>query len=380
MKIPKQINKKKQAQSTGEAPKKSFLERDIELFPHKIADREKEMIYRQLNVLQKSGVDIRTCFEILFKQLKNKKTKEKLQLVLEELIKGKSLSGAVAGFSDFTPYEVFSLQIGEETGRLPIVLQKLTEYFENKIAQKRQVMSAISYPIMIVFTSFGAVSFMIFFIIPMFEEVFLRFNSELPSLTRMVIGFSHSLKANAKYFFVVLLSIGGLLYFYRKDMRLRLAKEWLIIRMPLIGDIYKEIYLARFCDSMSLLISASVPMIHTLEMVQKMIGFVHIEQVIGTIKTDLIQGKTLTKAFESHAIFDDQMKALIKVGEEVNQLGNFFQKLATDYTENVKHRTALFSTFLEPFMIIFLGLVVGLILVAMYLPMFQLSSNMNFGG
>lgn len=377
MKIPQAITHEQI--KVAKVDKKSILERDIQLFPHKISDKEKEIIYRQLNVLQKSGVDIRTSFEILFKQVKNTKTKEKLQGVLRELIRGKSLSGAIGSYADFTPYEIYSLKIGEETGRLTLVLEKLTEYFENKIAQRRQVVSALSYPLMIVLTSFGAVTFMILFIIPMFEEVFLRFNKDLPGLTKFVISMSHAFKSRGIYMLAAFGLIMILAYVFRSNVRLRWGREWLFLRIPVVGEIYRHVYLARFCESMSLLISASVPMIHTLDMVKKMIGFMHIERVIESIKTDLIHGKSLTMAMESHRIYDDQMIALIKVGEEVNQLGNFFQKLAYDYTNNIKHKTSLLSTVLEPFMIVFLGLVVGMILVAMYLPMFELSSSMDFG-
>jgi len=364
---------------TQEKKQESFLTKEIDLFPHRVSDKEKETIYRQLNVLQQSGVDIRASFEILFQQLKRKKTREKLQMVLTEIVKGKSLSESLAQFKDFTPYEVFSLKIGEETGRLTLVFEKLTTYFENQIAQRRQIVSALSYPILITLTSFGAVSFMIFFIIPMFEEVFLRFNSDLPALTKTIIGLSRGFRSNALLLFssvgIVLFSI----YALRKNLRFRWFKEWIWLRVPLGGEIYRQIYLARFCDSMGLLILSAVPMVHTLEMVRKMIGFLHIEVVLDQIKTDLVQGKTITEAFEKHPVFDNQMIALIKVGEEVNQLGSFFQKLSLDYTNSVKHKTALMATFLEPFMIIFLGLVVGVILVAMYLPMFELSSSMDFG-
>ena len=364
---------------TQEKKQESFLTKEIDLFPHRVSDKEKETIYRQLNVLQQSGVDIRASFEILFQQLKRKKTREKLQMVLAEIVKGKSLSESLAQFKDFTPYEVFSLKIGEETGRLTLVFEKLTTYFENQIAQRRQIVSALSYPILITLTSFGAVSFMIFFIIPMFEEVFLRFNSDLPALTKTIIGLSRGFRSNALLLFssvgIILFSIFAL----RKNLRFRWFKEWIWLRVPLGGEIYRQIYLARFCDSMGLLILSAVPMVHTLEMVRKMIGFLHIEVVLDQIKTDLVQGKTITEAFEKHPVFDNQMIALIKVGEEVNQLGSFFQKLSLDYTNSVKHKTALMATFLEPFMIIFLGLVVGVILVAMYLPMFELSSSMDFG-
>jgi type IV pilus assembly protein PilC len=378
MKIPERSTIK-ETNTSSVSKKTSILDRDIQLFPHRISDKEKEVIYRQLGVLQKSGVDIRTSFEILFEQITRKQTKEKLRGVLDELIKGKSLSDAMGMYGDFTAYEVYSVKIGEETGRLTLVMERLMSYYSNTIAQKRQLVSALSYPLLIVLTSFGAVTFMIFFIIPMFEEVFARFGSELPSLTKGVIALSYGFRQNGVYVLVLILGVIAANFGLKNNLKYKELKEKWMLRIPIIGDIYRQVFLARFCDAMSLLISSSVPMISTLEMVRKMIGFIHIEHAVDAMKKDLIQGKSFSAAMAAHSIFDRQMIALVRVGEEVNQLGPFFEKLAEDFTSGVKHKTSLLSTFLEPVMIIFLGLVVGMILVAMYLPMFELSSSMNFG-
>ncbi|MEM9896285.1 MAG: type II secretion system F family protein [Bacteroidota bacterium] len=360
-------------------PKTSLLERDIQLFPHSISLREKETMYRQLQVLQEAGVDIKSSFEILLKQLRKKQTREKLQAVLEEVINGSSLSEALSRFKDFSPYEIYSLRIGEETGQLTLVMNKLAAYFENQSNQKRLIINAISYPLLIVFTSFGAISFMIFVIIPMFEEVFLRFGSELPGLTQTIVNFSHAARENAFLLFFLLAGLIVGFVVIRRRARVRLFLEWIGLKIPLIGTIYKYVYLSRFCDAMSLLIQSNVPMLQAMDMVKKMIGFLHIERIMDQMKSDLVKGNTITGVFEKHSIFEKQMIALIQVGEEVNRLGLFFDKLSKDYADSVKHKTALMATFLEPFMIIFLGLVVGIILVAMYLPMFELSSSMNFG-
>lgn len=358
---------------------KSWLEKDIKIFPQVISDREKEVIYRQLAVLQASGVDFRSSFQLLIDQVKKKPTQDKLNSVLLEIIKGKSLSSAMRNFKDFTPYEIFTIKIGEETGKLNEVLFKLSAYFENRLAQRRQMVSSFSYPVLILSTSIGAVSFMMFFIIPMFQEVFKRFNGDLPALTKTVIATADFLKNGFPYFLTVLLGLITVLYMARNNRKLQYYQEKLWLNIPLIGGIYKDLYLARFTDSMGLLIQSNVPMIHTLEMVSQMIGLQHIQRVLDGVRIDLVQGKTITEAFGKYPIFDKQMMALIKVGEEVNRLGEFFEKLSGDYTNSVKHRTSLLATFMEPFMIIFLGLVVGVILIAMYLPMFELSSGMNFG-
>jgi len=361
------------------ATKESIWNRDISIGGGKISDKEKFTLYHQLFNLIDAGIDIRNAFEVLENQIKAKKTREKIAKIRRDVVNGKTLSDSMADSKYFSKYEYYSIRIGEETGKLGEVLSQLFVFFEEKMSQKKQVISALSYPILIFVSSLGAVSFMMLFIIPLFEDIFQRFGNNLPWITQQILALSEFFKENYGYFLIGFLMIFILNKVFSKNVEYKRIKEKLILNMPVFGPLYRTIFLARFCTSMSLLIKSEVPIINSLDMVKNMINFQHLEHPIVEIREDIIAGSSLHDSMSRYKIFDFEMLGLVKVGEEVNRLGDFFEKLSGNYTENVKHKTALLGTVLEPALIIFLGLIVAVILIAMYLPMFELSSNMGIG-
>ncbi|MEL7004531.1 MAG: type II secretion system F family protein, partial [Bacteroidota bacterium] len=158
--------------SSEEAKKESFWNRDISLSSSKIGDKEKSVLYHQLRTLIGSGVDVKQSLELVIDQLGKKKSQEAIKEIIGNLVRGNSLYQAFDATGQFSNYELISLRIGEESGRLTEVLATLSDYFEQRMEQRRQFVSALSYPVLIVFSSLGAVAFMLLFIIPMFEEVF----------------------------------------------------------------------------------------------------------------------------------------------------------------------------------------------------------------
>lgn len=353
----------------------SIWNREITLGKPKITDKEKQHLYNQLYNLIDSGIDIRYSFEILEKQIKSKKTAQRIAEIGQLVIEGQSLSKAMRTSQLFTAYEYFSVEIGEETGKLAYVLKQLSLYYDNKLIQRRQIVSALSYPILILLSAIGAVSFMVFFIIPMFEEVFKRFGSDLPLITQYIISFSNLVNDHFLTFLLLVVLLFGINRYLSSNLKYTYFQERLILSLPLIGEIYNKIFLSRFCTSMGLLLSSEVPMISALEMVSNMINYQHLKRPIVEIKACIISGRSLYEAMKDYKVFDHEMIALVKVGEEVGKLAVFFDKLSSNYSEEVKHKTGLLNTVLEPAIIIFLGLVVGVILIAMYLPMFKLSTE-----
>lgn len=372
---PQTTSKKK----VTEKAKDSIWNKELSIGGNKISDKEKFTLYHQLFNLIDAGIDIRNAFEVLENQIKSKKTREKIAEIRRDVVNGKTLSDSMADSNYFSKYEYYSIRIGEETGKLGDVLSQLHVFFEEKMAQKKQVVSALSYPILIFVSSIGAVAFMMLFIIPLFEEIFTRFGNKLPWITRQILAISEFFKDNTLYFLILIVILIVLNNVFSTNERYQKFKEKIVLNLPVFGELYRTIYLARFCTSMSLLVKSEVPIINSLDMVKNMINFKHLEAPIIEIRKNIIAGSTLHQSMSQFKIFDFEMLGLIKVGEEVNRLGDFFEKLSKNYTENAKHKTALMGTVLEPVLIIFLGLIVAIILVAMYLPMFELSSSMGIG-
>lgn len=351
-----------------------MLSKDISFFRKKLEDKKKEALYLELSILLSAGVDIKSSLEIITAEQKKKKDKELFENIQQRILKGSALSEAMEVTGMFSSYEIFSLKIGEETGKISTILHELSLYFKNKIKQKRQAISALTYPLIVLSTSVAVLTFMLNVIVPMFTEVFKRFGGELPFLTRMVIRASDFF---GDYFWMglfILLGTSAVFFTQKEKLWFRKGASSFLLRVPILGELIRKIFLARFCHSMNLLLSSRIPLLRALGLVKQMIRFYPLESAIESIEKDILQGLPLYKSLSQHPVFHHRLVSLVKVGEEVNKLDEFFAKISDQYTEDIDHQTKVLSTFLEPLMLVFLGLIVGIILVAMYLPMFQLGS------
>jgi type IV pilus assembly protein PilC len=352
-----------------------FLNKDIQLGGGGLNDKKKEAFYHELNILMVAGVDIRSTLHLIAKEQKTNKDKALFESIHDQVVAGATLSSALQQTGKFSSYEFYSIQIGEETGKLPVVLKELAEYFQQNIKLKRQLVSALTYPGIVLCTSFGAIFFMLNFIVPMFADIFKRFGGKLPAITAFIVSVSEFFSDWFILGFLLTTTMAILLYSQRKKYWFRNYSIRLVLATPILGSMVQKVYLARFCHSMSLLIASRIPLLRAMGLIKQMIGFLPIEESLSKIEKDILQGESLHKSMSAFPIYPGRMISLVKVGEEVNQLDNFFNKIAKQYTEDVEHQTGLISSMIEPFMIIFLGLIVGFILIAMYLPLFQLSNS-----
>ncbi|MGQ0827040.1 MAG: type II secretion system F family protein [Bacteroidota bacterium] len=373
------ISRAKKIQPVGLKEKNTldFLNKDIKLFGSGFNDKKKERFYSELCILFSAGVDIRSALELIEEEQTKEKDKLLFSNIKESIISGTSLSKALEQTGLFTMYEYYSLQIGEESGRLTEVLTELSIFFSKKIQQRRQLTSALSYPAVVFVASFGAIYFMMKFVVPMFSDVFKRFKGELPYITRLIIRISDLFGHYSLYFILGLTLLIIFLYSQRKAIWLRKWGANLILRMPIMKDMISKIYLARFCQSMNLLISAKTPLVTAIDLVKKMVGFYPIEVSLQTVQDDILKGLPLHVSLSKFTIYNKRMTSLIKVAEEVNQLDTMFARLAKQYSDEVDHQTSILGSLIEPIMIIFLGLLVAIILVAMYLPLFQMGSTVG---
>ncbi|MFD1001323.1 type II secretion system F family protein [Ohtaekwangia kribbensis] len=352
-----------------------FLNKDISFSRVKVSDRKKEEFYLELYVLCTAGVDIKSALELIAEEQAKKKDKALIEDIKNKVINGSTLSNAIKDTGYFTSYEYYSLQIGEESGKITLVLKELAGFYQKKIKQRRQIVSALTYPSIVLLASCGAIFFMMNFIVPMFADVFKRFGGDLPVLTKIILNISEGI---SRYFLVIFFfcsAIVYLLYRQRKKDWFRRVGTNVLLRVPLFGEMIRKIYLARFCHSMTLLLGSKIPLLRSISLIRQMIGFYPIESSLTTIESYILKGDPLHSALSHFPIYHRKMVSLVKVGEEVNQLDGFFDKIAKQYTEDVEYKTSMISSLIEPFMIIFLGLIVGTILIAMYLPLFNLSNT-----
>ncbi len=354
------------------------LNKDITLFEKRFGNAQKEAFYSELGLLLSSGIDIKTALEIIEDQLKVKKHRLILQHIKDDVISGQSVWESVQKHhKTFSTYEYQSIKIGEESGKLPEVLIELGKFYTSAIKLRRQVIGTLTYPVVVLVMSVMIVQFMLSFVVPMFSDIFKHTGTELPWVTQILIRASN----HSGFIFNCLMALVALGFIIHKTQQ---HKVWyrhytaqVFLRVPIINELIKKIYLARFCQSMKLLLGSRVLLIDALDLVKNMIGYYPIEHALDSVIKEVYAGKLLNESLAEHTIFPKKLVSLIKVSEEVNAPEIIFEKLHQQYSEEIEHQQAIIGKVIEPLFLIVLGGLVGFILIAMYTPLFQMSSGLE---
>jgi len=354
---------------------KRFLNLNIKFGKRLLPNKKRLNFYTDLHALLISGIDIKTAFDLIVDNYNKKDDRQLFTTIQKSIIHGAGLSEALEQTCRFSIYEYYSIKIGEETGRLQEVLRDLIQYFTKKIEQQRKLTNAFSYPVIVLLTAMVAIYFMMNFIVPMFQDVFQRYGKELPALTKLVIRISRGFSTYFFIFLVMTILFILLVRFIRNKQWYRRIISNLLLHIPVFGKLIRKVHLSRFCLAMELLMSSHTPLLQAVHLIKKMISFYPISHSLDNIQEDILHGKSLHESMSNFKIYDRRMISLIKVAEEVNQLDKVFERLKDQYNSEIEYQTGIISTIMEPLMIIFIGIFVGIILISMYLPMFQLSSG-----
>ena len=354
--------------------KTSFLQKEITLFGTGFSNKVKEEFYMQLGVLLRAGITLKDALELVQNATKKKQHKHKLNMIYTDIIGGLSLSEAVSKHNAFTDYEYYSLKIGEETGTLMQVTEQLGVFYGRKNEQRRNLISALTYPFIILTTAVLVVVFMLQYVVPMFQDIFEQQNVELPAITKFIISISGFMKTYGWLLLVILLIAIASRTFFNKKPWYRRIKDRFILRLPFIGHFVMTVYLSQFTQAVFLLTSSKVPVVNSIQLVKQMINFYPLQSALNDVEKSILRGLSLSESLKSHKIFDDKMIALVRVAEETNQNEFVFERLNIQYNTEVAQRSRQLSTIMEPVIIMIVGVLVGVILIAMYLPMFKLSS------
>lgn len=355
----------------------SFLKKEITLFNNTFSNKIKEDFYAELSVLLNAGVSLKEALELIENSQKKNQNKELLKQILKDIVSGQSLSDALKNHKQFTNYEFHSIKIGEETGTLAKISEQLGGFFARKNEQRRNLISALTYPVIILITAVLVVIFMLQYVVPMFQDIFKQQGVELPTITKLIIKVSEFLSS---YGFIILLLFLVVIVsqsFLNKKQRFKQFKDRLILKLPFVGNFIKLVYLSQFTQAVSLLTASKVPMVNSIQLVTQMINFYPLQHALEIVEQHILKGESLSKSLSQYKLFDDKMIALVKVAEETNQTEYIFDRLNMQYNIQVQQQSKMLSTIMEPFIILIVGVLVGVILIAMYLPMFKLSSVMG---
>ncbi len=306
-----------------------ILNKEISFLEKKFGPKEKESFYSELGLLLSTGVDIKTAFEIIEEDIPNKKHKFLLEKIKTDIINGKNIYVAVGQHGNvFSKYEIQSIKIGEETGKLPEVLKELGAFYEASIKLRRQIVGVLTYPIVVICIAILIVYFMLSFVVPIFSEMFTQTGRALPEITQFLIKVSDQSSLIFYTFFSVLLILFVVHKTQKSKIWYRKATSALFLRLPILNKLIQKIYLARFCQSMKLLAGSKVVINEALDLVKNMIEYYPMEHALESVKDEVVkEGKLLNESLAKHKIFPKKLVALIKLSEEVNAPEIIFDKL-----------------------------------------------------
>ncbi|MDA9316472.1 type II secretion system F family protein [Polaribacter sp.] len=351
----------------------SFLRKEIS-FGTPFSNKKKEALYIELNVLLSAGLTLKDALQLIADAQKKEKNKQLFEEIILKLVHGQNLSTAIATKKEFSEYEYHSLRIGEQTGTLQRVAKELGSFYKRKNEQRRIVVSALSYPIVVLCTAFLAILFMLQFVVPMFADIFKQNKVALPWITKAIMSASDFFSAYWWLFILLILFFVVFKKTFQKKIWYRKFTSKLLLKTPLIGDFIRKVKIAQFTQAITLLTGAKVPLLNGIQLTKKMVAFYPLENTLEKVEQDILQGKSLHQSMAEFKIFDKKMVSLIKVADETNQNETIFKRLTEQYNEEIEYKSKMISAIIEPFIILILGAIVAVILIAMYLPMFKLST------
>lgn len=352
----------------------NFLNKEISFFGNAFSNRSKEHFYGELSILLNSGVNLKKSLDLISEMQSKLRDKKLIDNISLEIVGGSSLSEALEKNKNFTPYEYHAIKIGEQTGQLHKITSDLRDFFIRKTELRRQLISSLSYPLIVLITAILVVFFMLKYVVPMFVDIFKQNKVELPWLTEMIVELSNLIRENGLLIFFLILVLFIVLKWVSKKNWYYKFIGYLQLKIPVLGNYIRKIYLVQFTQAMALLTNSKIPVVNGIHLSRNMIKFYPLESSLEIIEKDIIQGEKLHECFIKHSFYDKRMVALLKVAEETNQTEYIFQKLFDQYSSDIKHQGQLISNVLNFLLTLLVGIIVGTILIAMYLPMFKLSS------
>lgn len=366
--------KKEKKTKGGSSSIDDILKKEIKLFGSSFNSKKKEQFYTELSVLLISGIRLKDALYLIAESQKKKEDVDLFLGIGDRIVAGEDFSNILETHKYFTSYEEHSVRIGEESGVLERVTKSLADFYRRKNEQRRNIVSALTYPVILLVTALLAVTFMLRFVVPMFQDMFRQNDIELPVITRSVIAVSEWLGRYGWLFLILIL----LFIIFQKQLNkrnwYRAKKDAFLLRLPLIGPFIKVSNIARFTQAVSLLVSTKVSIVQSIHLAKEMIDFFPLEKDLEKVEQDILRGRSLSESLKEYPFFDNKMVALVRVAEETNKTEFVFERLSAQYNEEVLQKSKTFSTVLEPTIILIVGIIIGVILIAMYLPMFEIGS------
>ncbi len=356
---------------------KDLLE-NVKFLQPKIKEKDIIVFARQFSTMIDAGLPIIQCLDILQGQQPNVTFKSMVKTIKESVESGTTLADSLKKYPKyFDNLFVNMVAAGEAGGILDIILKRLAGYMEKAAKLKRKVKGAMVYPAITIIVAIAVVAVILVFVIPVFQDMFSSFGGTLPAPTLIVIAMSEFVKAKIHWMIIgIVLFVVAFKKYYKTDKG-RTSVDALMLKMPVVGILIRKVAVAKFTRTMGTMLSSGVAILEALDIVAKTSGNRIVENSIYNVRTGIAEGRTMADPLQASGVFPPMVCQMIAVGESTGALDAMLEKIADFYDEEVDQAVENLTAMIEPAMIVFLGIIVGGLIVSMYLPIFKMAGTIQ---
>lgn len=356
-------------------PKPKDLAEYLPFLKRGVKEKDVVIFARIFATMINAGLPLIQCLDLLAQQEQNKTFKGIIQSIKEDIESGSTLYDALKKYPKvFDELFVNLVAAGESGGILDVILQRLSNYMEKAMKLKSKVKGAMTYPASVLVISIGVVALLLLKVIPVFQKMFEGMGGELPGPTQFLVNASAFTQKYFLFMVGIVVALGFAYNRFRATEKGTFIIDSLILKAPVFGPLIKKVAVAKFTRTMSTMMSSGVPILEGLSIVSKTAGNVIIEKALMETRKSIAEGKTIAEPLAATDIFPPMVVQMIAVGEATGALDTMLAKIADFYDDEVDAAVEAMTSLLEPFMMVFLGGVVGGMIIAMYLPIFKMAS------
>jgi len=340
----------------------------------RVTQRDVILFCRQFSTMIDAGLPIIQCMDILHAQQENATFKKMLKNIKEQVESGATLADSLKKYpQQFDDLFVNMVAAGEAGGILDTILRRLSAYMEKAARLKSQVKGAMTYPIVTMVIAVAVVAVILVFVIPVFQQMFDDMGGALPPITQIVVAMSEFVKSKIHWIVIgIIIFIFAFKKYYKTEKGRKLV-DATVLKLPVFGLLIRKVSVAKFTRTMGTMLSSGVAILEALDIVAKTSGNKTVEQAIYTVRSGIAEGRTMADPLAESGVFPAMVCQMISVGESTGALDAMLEKIADFYEEEVDQAVDNLTSLIEPFMLVFLGVVIGTLVVAMYMPIFKMA-------
>ena len=344
----------------------------------KVTSKDIVVFTRQFSTMIDAGLPLVQGLNMLTEQSQNKTFKRILGQVTRDVEGGSTLADALGKHPKvFDSLFVNLVAAGEVGGILDTILQRLAAYIEKTEKLKSQIKGALTYPAVVVAIAIIVIAVIMIFVIPVFQDMFSSFGKALPAPTQLVVNMSNFTKSNVHWIILAIIILAFAFKRYRATASGRRRVDSAMLRLPIIGELIRKVAVARFTRTLGTMVKSGVPILDALEITARTAGNVIVEEVVMDARSSIAEGQTIAEPLSESIIFPGMVTQMISVGESTGALDAMLEKIADFYDDEVDATVAAMTSMLEPLLMLFLGGTIGGLVIAMYLPIFQMAAAMG---